>query len=93
VENSQVAVYLSYAGRGGHALIDRELYLPRSWVEDKERCAATAAAWLELRLAERDRQVRAHARQPMRDRLHGALDGRWCVDRGYPVETLRGGCS
>src|SRR5690349_19536056 len=40
VENSQVAVYLSYAGRGGHALIDRELYLPRSWVEDKERCAA-----------------------------------------------------
>src|SRR5690348_14216464 len=40
VENSHVAVYLSYAGRGGHALIDRELYLPRSWVEDKERCAA-----------------------------------------------------
>jgi SRSO17 transposase len=40
VENSQVAVYLSYAGRGGHALIDRELYLPRSWAGDKERCAA-----------------------------------------------------
>jgi SRSO17 transposase len=28
VENTQVAVYLSYAGRGGHALIDREPYLP-----------------------------------------------------------------
>ena len=27
-ENAQVAVYLSYAGRGGHALIDRELYVP-----------------------------------------------------------------
>ena len=40
VENSQVAVYLSYAGRGGHALIDRELYLPQSWVRDKGRCAA-----------------------------------------------------
>ena len=39
VENSQVAVYLSYAGRGGHALIDRELYLPQSWVSNKERCA------------------------------------------------------
>src|SRR5262249_22532886 len=31
VENCQVAVFLSYAGRRGHALIDRELYLPRSW--------------------------------------------------------------
>ncbi len=40
VENAQVAVYLSYAGRGGHALIDRELYLPQSWVREKERCAA-----------------------------------------------------
>ena len=40
VENAQVAVYLSYAGRGGHALIDRELYLPQSWVREKGRCAA-----------------------------------------------------
>ena len=30
VENAQVAVYLTYAARAGHALIDRELYLPRS---------------------------------------------------------------
>ena len=28
IENAQVAVYLAYAGRGGHAMIDRELYLP-----------------------------------------------------------------
>jgi SRSO17 transposase len=27
-ENAQVAFYLSYAAPGGHALIDRELYLP-----------------------------------------------------------------
>ena len=40
VENAQVAVYLTYAARAGHALIDRELYLPRSWTGDKERCAA-----------------------------------------------------
>ena len=40
VENAQVAVYLSYAAPAGHALIDRELYLPRSWTRDKERCAA-----------------------------------------------------
>jgi SRSO17 transposase len=40
VENCQVAVFLSYAGPAGHALIDRELYLPRSWTTDKARCAA-----------------------------------------------------
>jgi SRSO17 transposase len=40
IENSQVAVYLTYAARGGHALIDRELYLPKSWTDDPARCAA-----------------------------------------------------
>ena len=40
VENAQVAVYLTYAGRGGHALIDRELYLPESWTSDPDRCQA-----------------------------------------------------
>jgi len=38
IENSQVAVFLTYAGRGGHALIDRELYLPKSWTADPARC-------------------------------------------------------
>src|SRR4029079_5091966 len=38
VENSQVAVYLTYAASRGHALIDRALYLPRSWIEDSDRC-------------------------------------------------------
>jgi SRSO17 transposase len=40
IENAQVAVYLSYAARAGHALIDRELYLPRSWTDDPGRCRA-----------------------------------------------------
>jgi SRSO17 transposase len=40
VENCQVAVFLSYAAPAGHALIDRELYLPRSWTDDPARCAA-----------------------------------------------------
>jgi SRSO17 transposase len=39
VENCQVAVFLSYASAAGHALIDRELYLPRSWTTDPARCA------------------------------------------------------
>jgi SRSO17 transposase len=40
IENAQVAVYLSYAAPAGHALIDRELYLPRSWTSDPARCQA-----------------------------------------------------
>ncbi|MCU1682905.1 MAG: transposase, partial [Amycolatopsis sp.] len=39
IENAQVAVYLTYAGARGHAMIDRELYLPRSWTDDDQRCA------------------------------------------------------
>ena len=40
IENAQVSVYLTYAAPRGHALIDRALYLPRSWTEDRGRCAA-----------------------------------------------------
>ena len=38
VENCQVGVFLSYASAAGHALIDRELYLPKSWTADPGRC-------------------------------------------------------
>lgn len=40
VENAQVAVYLVYAGVRGHAAVDRELYIPRSWMCDPDRCRA-----------------------------------------------------
>ena len=39
VENCQLGVFLAYVSRHGHALIDRALYLPESWIEDRERCA------------------------------------------------------
>ncbi|MGV9937519.1 IS701 family transposase [Streptomyces olivaceoviridis] len=38
IENAQVAVYLTYASRHGHAGIDRALYLPKSWTSDPQRC-------------------------------------------------------
>jgi len=38
IENSQVAVFLTYAAPRGHALIDRALYVPTSWCEDPQRC-------------------------------------------------------
>ena len=42
IENSQVGVFLCYAGSGGAALVDRELYLPEEWAADRERCRAAA---------------------------------------------------
>jgi SRSO17 transposase len=36
----RVAVFLVYATDAGHAVIDRELYLPRSWTNDPERLQA-----------------------------------------------------
>jgi SRSO17 transposase len=38
VQNGQVGVFLSYVTAKGHALIDRELYLPLDWCEDRDRC-------------------------------------------------------
>lgn len=40
IENSQIGVFLAYASEHGRALIDRELYLPKEWVTDRERCRA-----------------------------------------------------
>jgi SRSO17 transposase len=37
LDNCQVAVYLAYAGRAEHALLDCRLYLSREWAKDTER--------------------------------------------------------
>ncbi|MEU5242495.1 transposase [Streptomyces lydicus] len=37
-ENCQVGVFLAYATDRGRTLIDRRLYLPISWTDDRERC-------------------------------------------------------
>jgi SRSO17 transposase len=39
VDNCQVGVFAAYASRTGRALIDRELYLPKSWTGDEQRRA------------------------------------------------------
>ncbi len=38
IENCQVGVFLAYANSRGHLLLDRELYLPQSWIDDPARC-------------------------------------------------------
>src|SRR3954453_4224531 len=39
IENCQIGVFLAYATPAGRTFIDRELYLPRAWLEDRGRCA------------------------------------------------------
>ena len=37
VDNGQVGVYMGYASRKEHALVDERLYLPKEWAQDKAR--------------------------------------------------------
>lgn len=39
VENCQIGVFLAYASARGQTLLDRELYLPTAWTDDRARCA------------------------------------------------------
>ena len=40
VENCQIGVFLTYASSRGYTMLDRRLYMPKEWMEDKERCRA-----------------------------------------------------
>src|SRR5262249_33104798 len=37
IENCQIGVFLALTGRKGHALLDRELYVPKEWAGDTDR--------------------------------------------------------
>ncbi len=37
VDNGQVGIYMGYASRQEHALVDQRLYLPKEWARDKAR--------------------------------------------------------
>ena len=39
ITNCQIGVFACYVGSHGHAFIDRELYLPKSWTDDPARMA------------------------------------------------------
>jgi SRSO17 transposase len=38
--NAQIGVFLTYASPRGHTFLDRALYLPSSWTDDRARCRA-----------------------------------------------------
>ena len=87
VGNCQVGVFLAYVTAQGHALVDKALYLPREWTDDRQRCRAAGVpeeigyqtkAALGLGLLRRARQA-------------GGLTAQWVTaDSGYgEVPTLR----
>jgi SRSO17 transposase len=95
VENCQVAVFLDYVTSRGHALIDRELYLPQPWIDDQARCREagipeTVAFQTKCELA-RQMVERVHRAQLpiawiVADTVYGNnLDLRtWLEAEGYP---------
>ncbi|CAI7979490.1 hypothetical protein FRAHR75_630008 [Frankia sp. Hr75.2] len=40
IENCQIGVFAAYVSGKGRAFVDRELYLPTSWTDDRARCKA-----------------------------------------------------
>jgi SRSO17 transposase len=38
IENCQIGVFLGYATPAGRTFLDRELYLPKAWTDDRDRC-------------------------------------------------------
>src|SRR3954466_15599236 len=43
IDTCQIGVFLAYATPTGRALIDRELYAPKAWTDDRERARALPA--------------------------------------------------
>ena len=87
VGNCQVGVVLAYASSRGQALVDRSLFLPERWSDDRERCRAAGVP----------DDVR-HATKPTLGlallaaaRRRGALTSAWVTgDAGYgEIPTFR----
>ena len=83
VENSQIGVFLGYRSRRGHALVDRELYLPKCWTEDRQRCDE-AGIPDELGFATKP----VLARRMLQRALDSGLQARWVTaDEIYGRDT------
>ncbi len=87
VGNCQIGVFLAYVSDQGHALVDKALYLPKAWTDDRQRCREAGVpedvgyqskAELGLGLLRRARQA-------------GHLQAEWVTgDAGYgEVPSLR----
>lgn len=78
-ENCQIGTFLAYASARGRALIDRELYLPASWTDDRDRCRA-ARIDDEVRFATKNE----HFRQMLQRAIDAGVPFAWVTaDEAY----------
>lgn len=79
VDNCQVAVFAAYASHRGRALVDRELYLPKGWMDDPERCRAAGIP------AEREFATKPQIARTLLARLvEAGVPARWiAADEAY----------
>jgi SRSO17 transposase len=94
VENCQVGVFLAYVTALGHALIDRELYLPEDWCADRPRRQAAhipdhvtfqTKPELALRMVHRAQSAHLPIRWVVADTVYGHSPDlqRWLEEHGY----------
>ncbi len=98
-ENGQVGVFLAYASQDGTAFIDRALYLPREWTDDRERRIEAGvpedtrfATKIELaqRMLERAFDADVPARWVVADAFYGRSHElrRWLEAHGRPYALM-----
>ena len=84
IENSQVGVFLTYTTTSGRTFLDRELYLPRAWTDDRDRCRRAGIGddvgfatkpELAIRMLRRAREVGVPARWVTGDAVYGQHSG------------------
>jgi len=78
-ENCQIGTFLCYATSTGRALVDRELYVPQSWTNDRPRCRA-AAVPDEVVFATKPQQARAMLQRAL---VAGVPFGWFTADEAY----------
>ena len=95
VENCQVGVFLSYVTTLGHALIDRELYLPEDWCQDvarrhtahiSEAVRFQTKPELAIRMVQRAQEAGLPIGWVVADTVYGHSSDlrQWLEKQGYP---------
>lgn len=83
IENCQIGVFLAYSSSKGHALIDRELYIPKDWIEDRDRCRKAHIPG-EIPFATKPEL----ARQMLRRAVASGMSAQWvCADEVYGSDS------
>lgn len=84
IENCQIGVFLTYATPAGRTFLDRELYLPQGWTEDRDRCTAAGIPAdtgfatkpeLAMKMLERAHDAGIPARWVTGDEVYGRCSG------------------